>query len=325
MLPCTVRGGRHPPSDPPGPSLPPENRRALPAPVLATSQGWLGRRLSGKPPIFGRISRLRDAKPLALAPCRFRPTHSLAMGGNRGRMGPRPTGGVPQPPQSSQPGARGFPGQAKGGAGFGRTSQNLGGFRVGDTVVVEGLQSATELNGCTAVVVALKVDRLEVQFDQDGLGKKSLKPTALRHRGQQWTRPCFDAHPGDTVVLFGLTKSVYNGLRGIVQSEFSADAPGRYTIRVNGVTEGETLHVRPESLAPAGDWDQDDYEPQGWTDWGDDGPPRKRSRMEDPGDGKGPFPNGWGSAVDAKGRTYYLDHKRKVTSWQDPRSLPTDE
>jgi hypothetical protein len=32
-----------------------------------------------------------------------------------------------------------------------------------------------------------------------------------------------------------------------------------------------------------------------------------------------PLPAGWEKAVDAKGRVYFIDHKRKITTWRDPR------
>lgn len=38
-----------------------------------------------------------------------------------------------------------------------------------------------------------------------------------------------------------------------------------------------------------------------------------------------PLPPGWERAVDAKGRTYYIDHNTHTTTWKDPRAtkVPT--
>ena len=35
-----------------------------------------------------------------------------------------------------------------------------------------------------------------------------------------------------------------------------------------------------------------------------------------------PLPSGWSKQVDGQGRTYYIDHNTKRTTWDDPRNDP---
>jgi hypothetical protein len=35
-----------------------------------------------------------------------------------------------------------------------------------------------------------------------------------------------------------------------------------------------------------------------------------------------PFPVGWEEKTDAKGRTFFIDHINRVTTWEDPRKSP---
>lgn len=39
----------------------------------------------------------------------------------------------------------------------------------------------------------------------------------------------------------------------------------------------------------------------------------------DPNDGRGPLPQGWDIQVAPNGRTFYIDHIHKTTTWVDPR------
>lgn len=39
----------------------------------------------------------------------------------------------------------------------------------------------------------------------------------------------------------------------------------------------------------------------------------------DPNDGRGPLPQGWDMQVAPNGRTFFIDHIRKTTTWIDPR------
>lgn len=36
-------------------------------------------------------------------------------------------------------------------------------------------------------------------------------------------------------------------------------------------------------------------------------------------DGEVPLPDGWEKGVDSAGRTYFIDHVNKKTTWLDPR------
>eukprot|EP00756_Hemistasia_phaeocysticola_P053841 Hpha_TRINITY_DN29787_c0_g1::TRINITY_DN29787_c0_g1_i1::g.2721::m.2721 len=190
-------------------------------------------------------------------------------------------------------------------------------FKVGDTVVIQGLTASKELNGKTGKIVLQKGDRFDVDLE-DGQGVKSLKAEVLRHPRKLPTptqQPSFLANVGDLVRLHGLSKE-YNGQRAVVVGKLGADSPGQYTVMLTD----DTLTVYPENLCKP-----DDPMPaakRARTDApvapaagaaGDDG------ECEDPGDGKGPLPPGWNTAKDAKGRVYYLNHKDKSTSWKDPR------
>jgi len=186
-------------------------------------------------------------------------------------------------------------------------------FKVGDTVIIQGT-AIKELHGKSGKIVLQKGDRFDVDIEE-GLGVKCLKAEALRpHRTRPTAaqQPSFIANVGDLVRLHGLSKE-YNGQRAVVVGKLGADAPGQYTVML---TE-ETLTVYPGNLC-----NPDDATPaakRARTDGPDTDAPVVDDECEDPGDGGGPLPPGWGTAKDAKGRVYYLNHKDKSTSWKDPR------
>lgn len=43
------------------------------------------------------------------------------------------------------------------------------------------------------------------------------------------------------------------------------------------------------------------------------------------GHGEVPLPEGWEKGVDSAGRTYFIDHVNKKTTWIDPRDRYTSE
>eukprot|EP01028_Stygiella_incarcerata_P012767 TRINITY_DN803_c0_g1_i2.p2 TRINITY_DN803_c0_g1~~TRINITY_DN803_c0_g1_i2.p2 ORF type:complete len:359 (+),score=85.65 TRINITY_DN803_c0_g1_i2:1222-2298(+) len=45
----------------------------------------------------------------------------------------------------------------------------------------------------------------------------------------------------------------------------------------------------------------------------------------DPGDGKGPLPVGWDVKVSSNGKKYFVNHKEKSTTWDDPRDTLADD
>lgn len=48
------------------------------------------------------------------------------------------------------------------------------------------------------------------------------------------------------------------------------------------------------------------------------GPPPLAVEEED--DRMGPLPNGWEKRVQPDGRCYFVNHKSRITQWEDPRT-----
>eukprot|EP01065_Artemidia_motanka_P005910 TRINITY_DN1286_c1_g1_i1.p1 TRINITY_DN1286_c1_g1~~TRINITY_DN1286_c1_g1_i1.p1 ORF type:complete len:593 (+),score=152.71 TRINITY_DN1286_c1_g1_i1:77-1855(+) len=163
----------------------------------------------------------------------------------------------PTPPQGARAGMQ----QQRSGANGQKAMPFSYGFKIGDSVKVDGLKSATELNGMVGIIISRKGDRFEIQFEVQALGTKALKPDCLRRADGSKTAQsaAMMVNVGDVVTLSGLSREDYNGQRAVVTSELGADAPGRYTVKL----ADETLRVRPENLAPAGDeedavqWDEE--------------------------------------------------------------------
>ncbi|KAJ3285529.1 hypothetical protein HDU79_007262 [Rhizoclosmatium sp. JEL0117] len=49
--------------------------------------------------------------------------------------------------------------------------------------------------------------------------------------------------------------------------------------------------------------------------------PQKHVQQQSHGEDRGPLPEGWAEATTRDGRTYYVDHIAKITTWTDPRTL----
>ncbi|ORY53470.1 hypothetical protein BCR33DRAFT_732363 [Rhizoclosmatium globosum] len=47
----------------------------------------------------------------------------------------------------------------------------------------------------------------------------------------------------------------------------------------------------------------------------------KHVQQQSHGEDRGPLPEGWAEATTRDGRTYYVDHIAKITTWTDPRTL----